>query len=79
MAGTLASIPLSGGGRSDTLDMDTDRPMAILRDPATGQIRRILRQLPPGPAGFEAAASLAAGAGLEVFFSRGIPAGDPGR
>ena len=78
--GTLASITLSGRGRSDTLDMDTDRPMAILRDPATGQVRRILRQLPPGPAGFEAAASLAARAGLEVFFSRGIPAGgDMGR
>ena len=72
-AGTLASITLSGGGRSDTLDMDTDRPMAILRDPATGQIRQILRELPPGRAGLAAAASAAADAGLEVFFSRGIP------
>ena len=72
-AGTLASITLSGRGRSDTLDMDTDRPMAILRDAATGQIRRILRELPPGHAGFEAAAALATDPGLEVFFSRGIP------
>ena len=72
-AGRLASITLSGRGRSDTLDADTDRPMAILRDALTGQIRQIVRELPSGRAGFEAAASLAAEAGLEVFFSRGIP------
>lgn len=71
--GTLTSITLSGRGRSDTLDMDTNRPMAILRDPVTGQVRRVVRKLPPGHAGFEAAASLAADAGLEVVFSRGIP------
>lgn len=73
-AGTLASITLSGNGRSDTIDRNTDRPLAILRDPLTGQVRRVLRELPGGPAGAAAAAGLAADAGLEVIFSRGIPA-----
>ena len=73
-AGTLASITLSSGGRSDTIDRDTDRSMAILRDPATGQIRQIVAELPPGPMGREAAIALASDTGFEVFFSRGIPA-----
>ncbi len=69
----LASITLEGPGGSFTLDRTTDRPMAILRDPATGQIRQITRDLPPGRAGREAAKALAAETGFELFFSRGIP------
>lgn len=69
----LASITLEGPGGSATLDRSTDRPMAILRDPATGQIRQISRDLPPGPAGREAAEALAAETGFELIFSRGIP------
>lgn len=69
----LAGITLSGPGGSFTLDRQSDQPMAILRDPATGQIRSIRRDLPPGRAGREAADSLAAETGFELFFSRGIP------
>ena len=75
-ADALASITLSGPGGSFTLDRSTDRPMAILRDPESGRIRRIMRDLPPGPAGREAAERAAAEGGWEVIFSRGIP--DPG-
>ena len=71
-AGNLASITLSGPGGSATLDDDTDLPMTVLLDPATGQVRAILRDLPQA----EAAAALAPQAGpdsLDVLFSRGIP------
>ena len=69
----LAAITLDGPGGSFTVDRDTDRPMAILRDPATGQIRQITRDLPSGRAGREAAEALAAETGFELFFSRGLP------
>ena len=70
--GDLATITLSGPGGSVTLDGDSDIPMAILRDPTTGQVRGILRDT-------RAATEVAAdGVGapvprLEVLFSRGIP------
>lgn len=72
-AGALESITLSGPGGSFTLDRNTDRPMAILRNPETGQIRQIMRDLPPGPAGLEAAERMGTETGFEVLFSRGIP------
>ena len=67
----LASITLRGPGGSAGIDRDTDDPITILRDPATGQIRGIfdgpqVAALAPGPA-------LAPGQGFEVLFSRGIP------
>ena len=71
-AGALASITLSGPGGSVTLDRETDRPIAILRDPQTGQVRGILRDLPQA----DRAAALTPQAGLDsldVLFSRGIP------
>ena len=82
---TLASITLSGPTGSVSLDGESDHPMAILRNPRTGQVRGILRDLPAmALAKDDAAAALAltsAGAaaalslepGLEVLFSRGIP------
>ena len=71
-AGNLASIILSGPGGSVTLDSDTDIPMAVLRDPSTGQVRGVLRDLPQAGA----AAALAPQASfdrVDVLFSRGIP------
>ncbi len=72
-ADRLASITLSGPGGSFTLDRGSDHPMAILRSPETGQIRRFVRDLPPGPAARETAERLAAETGFELVFSRGIP------
>ena len=70
-AGNLSSITLSGPAGSGTLDSDTDLPMAILRDPSTGQVRGILRDLPQADV-----AALAPQVGpdsLDVLFSRGMP------
>ncbi|WP_420635433.1 hypothetical protein [Candidatus Palauibacter sp.] len=72
--GVLATLTLSGPGGSATLDRNTDRPMAILRNPLTGQIRGILRDLSPTVlAQVRAAVDLASGPGLDVLTSRGIP------
>ena len=49
--------------------------MAILRNPRTGQVRGILRNVPPPTQAAMDATGLAAGPGLEVLFSRGIPEG----
>ena len=71
-ADALARITLSGTAGTATLDGDSDIPMAILRDPRTGQVRGILRDRSLQA---EAAAD-AVGVGapsLEVLFSRGIP------
>ena len=78
-AGDLAGVTLSGPGGSVTLDGDTDRPMAILRDPGTGRVRGILRDLPRNsgdPAAAAARTAVARGVlepNLEVLFSRGMP------
>ena len=42
-AEALAGVTLSGPGGVTTLDEDTNRPVTILRNPATGQVRGILR------------------------------------
>ena len=70
--GDLATITLSGAVGSVTLDGDSDIPMAIMRDPQTGQVRGILRD-PPFEAGMAADAGRAAALGLDVLFSRGLP------
>ena len=72
---SLASITVTGPGGSDTLNGETVRPLAILRNPRNGQVRGFLR----GPARSVAAesalnaASKVPGTPLEVLFSRGIP------
>ncbi len=73
-AGTLASITLSGPGGSVVLDGDSERAVAILRNPDSGQVRAFLRDAPVEDA-FQVAAMAASGgaAALEVLFSRGIP------
>lgn len=72
--GTLARITLTGPKGSFTLNEDSNLPMAILRDPRTGQLRGILRGSPgrtwsqPDVSGTVLDVS-----GLDVLFSRGIP------
>ena len=73
-ANALASITLSGPGGSFTLDGETDRPMTILRDRFTGQVRGFLRDLSPGADRRRTGmAELVAEPGLDVLFTRGIP------
>ena len=78
-AGDLARVTLSGPRGSVTLDEDTNRPMAIVRDPGTGRVRGILRDLPRNsgnPAAAAARTAVARGVldpNLEVLFSRGLP------
>ena len=74
-ADALATITLSGPGGSITLDADSDLSVTILRNPRTGQVRGILHDLPDP----DAAAAFAGGPGLEVLFSRGIPAAEAWR
>ena len=72
-ATNLANITLTGPGGSAILDADTDKPMVILRNPRTGQVRGILRDLPPPTQAVADAVGEAAGQRLEILFSRGIP------
>lgn len=74
-AGDLAAITLSGPGGTATLDGDTDRPMVILRNPRTGQVRAFLRDVPPAVLAGGAAdvGALSPERGLEALFSRGLP------
>ncbi|MCY4573082.1 MAG: leucine-rich repeat domain-containing protein [Gemmatimonadetes bacterium] len=71
--GSLATITLSGPNGSVTLNGDSDVSMAILRDPRTGQVRGILRDLPDPTQAARDGAGNASGQELEVLFSRGIP------
>ncbi|MDE2805871.1 MAG: M66 family metalloprotease [Gemmatimonadota bacterium] len=71
--GNLASLTLTGPGGSVTLDGDSDLPMAILRDPSTGQVRGFLRDPAASPQAAMHAAGPAGGPELEALFSRGIP------
>ena len=47
--------------------------MTILRNPRNGQVRAILRDLADADVSQADAAAIAAGAALDVLFSRGIP------
>ena len=73
-ADQLASITLSGHGGSVTLDQDTDRPVTILRNARTRQIRAILRDAQVTPRNLDATVSAqSVETGLERLTSRGIP------
>ena len=39
-------MTITGPGGAATLNRETDMPIAILRDPGTGQVRAFLRDLP---------------------------------
>ena len=72
---TPAAIALTGPGGSVTLDTRSDLAMALLRDTETGQVRGIRRDLPATVlTRADAVAALSPEPGLEVLFSRGIPA-----
>lgn len=72
-AGELAGIILAGPGGTFALNDDSDLPTAILRDPRTGRVLGILRDVPlPARAAMDAAEGSAA-AEFEVLFSRGLP------
>ena len=70
-ADALASVTLSGPAGTTTLDGDSDIPMAILRDPATGRVRGFLRDV--GDPAAEEMGALGSAVGLDLLFSRGIP------
>ncbi len=72
-ASELASLSLSGSGGSVEMREDSEPPMAILRDPATGQVRAIFRDLPSGPLARSVADARAPEPGLEVMVSSGLP------
>ncbi len=73
-ANDLARITLSGPNGSFTLDADTDRPAAIVRDPRTGRVRGFFTDLPAGVTVADVRGGLVpVEPGLEVLFSRGIP------
>ena len=69
----LASLVLSGPGGSVELREGSEPPVAILRDPGTGQVRAIFRDLPSGPLAQSAADARAPEPGLEVMVSSGLP------
>ena len=66
--GTLEKVVLSGPGGETTLTASSTPPMAIVRNPASGQIRAFLRDwdgtVPPG-----------AGRNMDILFSHGLPGG----
>lgn len=69
----LAEIQLTGPEGEAVLDDHSDQPMAILRDPASGQVRGILRGVPPAALVRQDLASTVSGPELEILFSRGLP------
>ena len=72
-AGELAGITLAGPGGTFALNDDSDLPTAVLRDPATGRVRGILREVPPPAQAAMDATEWSAGPKLEMLFSRGMP------
>ncbi len=72
----LAGITLSGpSGTAASLNEDGAPGLAVLLDSRTGRVRGIWRNLPGSVrTRVDAEAMLPAGSGVEVLFSRGIPA-----
>ena len=67
---TLTAITLAGPSGSAVLNGESNRPMAVMRDPRTGHVRGFLRDLTGHGAD---AVGEVAGQGLDMFFSRGLP------
>ena len=68
---TLARITLVGPGGSTALDETSDHSMALVRDPATGQVRGILRDWPAK--GDELPGRGLVEPGVQVQVSQGVP------
>ena len=69
----LASLSLSGPGGVAEMREGSEPPLAILRDPRTGQVRAILRDLPSGTLATSDLDALAPEPGLEAMISSGLP------
>ncbi len=70
-SGELASMTLQGPGGSASLDRDSQDPLTILREAATGRIRGIVDD--PATMAVRSASATAGGQEFEALFSRGIP------
>ena len=69
----LASLVLTGPASTVEMRSGSEPPMAIMRDPATGQVRAILRDLPAASMGPGALDALAPEPGLDIMVSGGLP------
>ncbi len=69
----LASVVLTGPDGSVEMRQGSEPPMAIMRDPATGEVRAIFRDLPAGAMAPGALDALAPESGLEIMVSGGLP------
>ena len=69
----LASLALSGPGGTVAMREGSEPAMAIMRDPVTGHVRAILRDLPAGAMGPGALDALAPEPGLNIMVSAGLP------
>ena len=72
-ADALSRIVLTGPDGTTTMDARSGQPAALLRDPATGRVRGILRDWPGSGAAADGGRALPE-PGLEVQMSRGVPA-----
>ena len=68
----LAVISLAGPSGTAEMRARSEPPMTIVRDPATGEVRAILRDAPAAALAREAAGG-GPYAGLDVLVSRGLP------
>ena len=69
----LASLVLAGPNGSVEMRAGSEPAKAIMRDPVTGQVRAILRDLPAGAMAPGALDALAPERGLEIVVSDGLP------
>ena len=69
----LASLVLAGPDGSVEMRAGSEPAKAIMRDPVTGQVRAILRDLPAGAMTPGALDALAPERGLEIMVSDGLP------
>ncbi|MDE2678145.1 MAG: Ig-like domain-containing protein [Gemmatimonadota bacterium] len=69
----LASLVLAWPNGSVEMREGSEPPMAIMRDPVTGEVRAIFRDLPADPMAPGALDALAPEPGLEIMVSGGLP------